>query len=100
MFELVHVQREQNAQADLLAKLASSGKGGRQRTVIQETLKTPQTFIVDNMMGVHQVSTSREVAMSHRSLTQKTLRTPSVNAYPSTLGDPMEVCSIEEGTRG
>jgi len=35
-FELVHVPREQNARADLLAKLASSGKGGRQRTVIQE----------------------------------------------------------------
>jgi len=27
-FELVHVPREQNARADLLAKLASSGKGG------------------------------------------------------------------------
>ncbi|XP_068474809.1 uncharacterized protein [Phaseolus vulgaris] len=34
-FELIHVPREQNARADLLAKLASSGKGGRQRTVIQ-----------------------------------------------------------------
>jgi len=31
-FELVHVPREQNARADLLAKLASSGKEGRQRT--------------------------------------------------------------------
>jgi len=30
VFELVHVPREQNACADLLAKLASSGKGGRQ----------------------------------------------------------------------
>jgi len=29
VFEPVHVPREQNAQADLLAKLASSGKGGR-----------------------------------------------------------------------
>ena len=29
VFELVHVPREQNARADLLAKLASSGKGGR-----------------------------------------------------------------------
>ena len=39
-FELVHVPREQDARADLLAKLASSGKGGRQRTaVIQETLR-------------------------------------------------------------
>jgi len=33
-FELVHVPREQNARADLLAKLANSGKGRRQRTVI------------------------------------------------------------------
>ncbi|XP_068486823.1 uncharacterized protein [Phaseolus vulgaris] len=41
VFELVHVPREQNARADLLAKLASSDKGGRQRTVIQETFKTP-----------------------------------------------------------
>jgi len=29
VFELVHVPREHNARADLLAKLASSGKGGR-----------------------------------------------------------------------
>ena len=42
VFELVHIPREQNARADLLAKLASSGKGGRQRTVIQETLKAPR----------------------------------------------------------
>ncbi|XP_068477030.1 uncharacterized protein [Phaseolus vulgaris] len=32
--KLVHVPREQNDRADLLAKLASSGKGARQRTVI------------------------------------------------------------------
>jgi len=41
VFELVHVPREQNVRADLLAKLASSSKGGKQRTAIQETLKTP-----------------------------------------------------------
>ena len=35
VFKLIHVPREQNAQANLLAKLASSSKGGRQRTVIQ-----------------------------------------------------------------
>jgi len=29
VFKLVHVPRKQNAQADLLAKLTSSGKGGR-----------------------------------------------------------------------
>ena len=46
VFELVHVPREQNAQADLLAKLASSGKGGRQKTVIQETLKAPRSALI------------------------------------------------------
>jgi len=43
VFELVHVPREQNARAGLLAKLTSSGKGSRQRTVIQEILRTPRT---------------------------------------------------------
>ncbi|XP_068466362.1 uncharacterized protein [Phaseolus vulgaris] len=42
-FELVHVPREQNSRADLLAKLANSRKGNRQRSVIQETLKVPRT---------------------------------------------------------
>ena len=49
-FEVVHVPREQNARADLLAKLASSGKGVRQRTVIQETLKTPRAFMADHLV--------------------------------------------------
>jgi len=91
VFELVHVPREQNARADLLAKLASSGKEGRQRTVIQETLKTPRTFVADNMVGIHQISTVRGKARSHRLLTQETLRTPSVSAYPVSVGegDPM-----------
>jgi len=40
-FELVHVPREQNSLADLLFKLASSGKGGQQRSVILEILKSP-----------------------------------------------------------
>jgi len=42
-FKLVHVPREQNSRADLLAKLVSSGKGNCQRSVIQETLKAPRT---------------------------------------------------------
>ena len=58
-FELVHVPREQNARADLLAKLASSDKGGRQRTVIQEPLKTPRKFVADNRVDVLHVSTMR-----------------------------------------
>ncbi|GAU33358.1 hypothetical protein TSUD_364830 [Trifolium subterraneum] len=41
MFELTYVPREQNARADLLAKLASTKKPGNHRTVIQETLKSP-----------------------------------------------------------
>jgi len=95
VFELVHVPKDQNARADLLAKLASSGKGGRQRTVIQETLKTPRTFTVDNMVGVHQVSTSSGRARSHQSLTQETLR---VSIYP-TLGEEevMQVCQVGLG---
>jgi len=68
VFEFVHVHSEQNARVDLPAKLASSGKGGRQRTVIQETLRTPQTT-VDNMAEVQQVSTSEGVRRIHRSLT-------------------------------
>ena len=51
VYELVHVLREQNVRADLLAKLASSGKRGIQRTVIQETLRTPRTT-TDNMAEV------------------------------------------------
>jgi len=97
VFELVHVPREQNARADLLAKLASSSKGGRQRTVIQETLKAPRTFVANNMVGVYQVSTARGGARSHRSLTQETLRTPSVSAYPVWEGEPMQICIVEEG---
>jgi len=51
LFEVVHVPRKQNARADLLAKLASSGKGGRQSTVIQETLKAPRAFVADHLDG-------------------------------------------------
>ena len=98
MFELVHVPREQNAQADLLAKLASSGKGGRQRTDIQETLKTPRTFTTDNWVGLHQVITTRRGARSHRSLTQETLQTPKVGIYPiHPEEESMQVCLVEEG---
>ncbi|XP_068504510.1 uncharacterized protein [Phaseolus vulgaris] len=50
LFDVVHVPREQNARADLLAKLASSGKGARQRTVIQETLKAPRAFVTDHQV--------------------------------------------------
>ncbi|XP_068504010.1 uncharacterized protein [Phaseolus vulgaris] len=92
-FELIHVPREQNARADLLAKLASSGKGGRQRTVIQETLKVPRAFVTDNQ--VLQVYKSKErIAIDHRSLTQETLRAPRVRARPVRSDEVMEVCAV------
>jgi len=99
VFELVHVPREQNVRADLLTKLASSGKGRRQRTVIQEMLKAPRAFVADNMVGVLQIDPPREEARSHRLLTQETLKVPSIGAYPDTLeeGDPMQVCVLEKG---
>jgi len=83
-FELVHVPREQNARADLLAKLASSGKGGRQRTVIQETLKTPQKFVADNRVDVLHVCTTRGKPRNHRSLSQDTARAPCISVYATS----------------
>jgi len=97
VFELVHVPREHNAQADLLAKLASSGKGGRQRTVIQETLKTPRTFTANNSVGVHQVSMSGGGKRSHRSLSQETMRTPRISAYPILGEESLQVYLVEGG---
>ncbi|XP_068462889.1 uncharacterized protein [Phaseolus vulgaris] len=74
-FEVVHVPREQNARADLLAKLASSGKEGKQMTVIQETLKAPGAFMADHQV-LHVCRSMERTVRSHRSLTQETLRTP------------------------
>jgi len=71
-FKLVHVPREQNSRAYLLAKLANSGKGNRQRSVIQETLKNPRMAKKDPTREVLLINT-RE-GRSHRSLTQKTLK--------------------------
>ena len=98
-FELVHVPREHNARADLLAKLASSGKGGRQRTVIQETLKAPRKFVEDNRVDVLHISAARGKPRSHRSLTQDTARTPRISAYAASPEEEkrVQVCTLEEG---
>ena len=80
VFELVHVPREQNALADLLAKLASSGKGGQQRTVIQETLKTPR-MVTDKMAEIQHVDTLKRMRRSHQSLTHETVKTPRISRY-------------------
>jgi len=90
-FELVHVSREQNARADLLAKLASSGKRGRQRPVIQKTLKTPRKFVADNRVDILHVSTTRGKPRNHRSLSQDTTKAPSISAYPTSLEEEKSV---------
>jgi len=66
-------------------------------TVIQETLKTPQTFTADNLVEVHQVSTSRGGKRSHRSLTQETLRMPRISTYPVLGEEALQVCLVEGG---
>jgi len=68
-FELVHVPREQNSQADLLSKLVSSGKGGRQRSVIQETLRSPRTTAegLTKVSHVKALVVSSEQRRRHRS---------------------------------
>jgi len=98
-FELVHVPRKQNARANLLAKLASSGKGGSQRTVIQETLKTPRKFVVDNRVDVLHVSTARGKPKSHRSLSHDTARAPCISTYATSPEEEkgVQVCDLEEG---
>jgi len=82
--ELIHVPREQNARADLLAKLASSHKGGKQRTVIQKTPKAPRKFVEDNRVDVLHISTARGRPRIHRSLTKDTVKTPHISTYADT----------------
>jgi len=94
-FELVHVSREQNARADLLAKLASSGKGGRQRSVFHETLKSLRTT-ADCLAEVHHVETSKR-RRGQRSLTQETLKVPRVSAYGSSREEPLDVWHVDIG---
>jgi len=98
-FELVHVSREQNARADLLAKLANSGKGGRQRTVIQETLKTLRKFVADNRVDVLHISTTRGKPRSHQSLIQDMARVPGISVYAASPEEEgrVQVYALEEG---
>ena len=80
----------------MLAKLANSGKGGRQTTVIQETLRTPRTA-TNNMAEVQQIDTLEGVKRSHRSLTQETLKTPRISVYPVARERSLQVCLVEAG---
>jgi len=80
----------------LLAKLASLGKGGRQRAVIQETLRTPRTT-TDCTTEVQQVNISEGDKKSHRSLTQETLKTHKISVYDSLRGESLHVCLVDKG---
>jgi len=91
VFELVHVPREQNARADLLPKLASLGKGGCQRSVIQEILKSPRTTA--GCAGeVQQVETLEGGRRGHRLLMQEMLKVPKVSAYGLLGEESLNVC--------
>ena len=82
-FDLIHVSREQNSRADLLSKLASSGKGSRQRSVIYETLKSPRTAeegpTKDNHVEVLGINSGK--GKRHRLMTQETLKVPRITTY-------------------
>jgi len=95
-FELVHVPREQNARADLLAKLASSSKGGRQRSVIQETQKSPRTT-ADGAVEVTHVETLEVVSIKgrHRLLTQETLKVPKISVYGLSGEGSLDVFQVD-----
>jgi len=41
-FRLIHVPREKNSYADLLAKLASNSRSGHHKSIIRETLAAPR----------------------------------------------------------
>ncbi|XP_068498264.1 uncharacterized protein [Phaseolus vulgaris] len=95
-FDLIHVPREQNSRAYLLSKLASSGKGGWQRSVIQQTLKSPRTtarglFEVDHLK-VWQISP--EKGSRHRSVIQETLKAPRITIHELPKHERFEVMQI------
>jgi len=82
-FDLVHVPREQNSRADLLSKLASSGKGGMQRLVVQETLKSPRTAAkrLSEVDHLEVLKISPEKGRKHQSMIQETLKVPRITIH-------------------
>lgn len=68
-FRLIHVPREQNSRADLLAKLASNSRPGHHNSVIRETLIAPRVAskepAVDITTHVNSIETaSTEISSS------------------------------------
>jgi len=83
LFDLVHVPRKQNSRADLLSKLASLGKGGRQRLVFQETLMSPKIAEGGQTEGSHVevLGVNLEKERRHRLMTQETLKVVRITTY-------------------
>jgi len=95
-FELVHVPRKQNARAYLLVKLTSLGKGGRQRSVIQETLKSPRTT-PNGAAKFNHVETLEvgSIKRRHRSLTQERLKVPKICVYGLSGEGSLDVFQVD-----
>jgi len=97
MFDLVHVPRERNSRANMLSKLASSGKGGRQRSVIQETLKSPRTAEggPTEVSHVEVLGINSGKERRHHLMNQETLKVPRITTY-RLLGDEfLEVLQVD-----
>jgi len=89
-FDLVHVPEEQNSRTYLLSKLASSGKGGRKRLIIQETLNSPTKTAkglseVDHLEVLH---ISPEEGRKHRFMIQETLKVPRITIHEMPEDEP------------
>ena len=88
MFDNVHIPRKQKSRAYLLSKLASSGKGGQLRLVIQETLRSPTTAEggLSEVSHVEVLGVNSKKGRRHRSMIQETLKVPRITTY-GLLGD-------------
>jgi len=96
-FDLVHVPREQNSQANLLSKLASSGKGGWERQVIQETLKSPRTAVegLSEVDHLEVLGTSSRKGRRHRSMIQETLKVPGISTHGLLGDESLEILYVD-----
>jgi len=67
-FKLIHVSREQNSHADLLAKLASNSRPGHHKSMIRETLIAPRVTsnepAVDTTAHINSIETASTKASS------------------------------------
>ena len=53
-YEVHHVPKEENVRADILSKLASTKPKGNNKSLIQETLKTPSTVETISALAIEE----------------------------------------------